>query len=94
MRKLWVFLIAVPVFVVGAFLAVAYQGAVGSFASFRIACEVLNAGEAAGLMTRTQRADVVGRSIRTMQKATPRNGEAASHMLEEFKTGCPVVPNL
>ena len=94
MRKLWVFLLAVPVFALGAFITVAYQGFVGGVASFRIACEVLNAGEGTGLMTKTQRVDVVERSIRTMQKAASGKDEQARRMLEEFKTGCPVVPNL
>jgi hypothetical protein len=94
MRKLWVFLLAVPVFALGAFLAVAYQGATGSLAGFRIACEVLNAGESTGLMTKAQRADVVERAIKRLRPATSKLDDPATRMLEQFKTGCPELPNL
>ena len=95
MRKLWVFLLAVPLFGLGAFLGVAYQGAVLSIANFRIACELLNASEHTGVMTKAQRADVVERAIDTMRKGeSSQDRNTDFRMFEEFETGCPVLPTL
>ena len=80
MRKIWVFLLAIVAFGIGAFGAAAYSGAVGSFASVRIACELLNTAEANGILVPQQRADVIDRTIRELQ------------FIEPFKTGCPAVP--
>lgn len=94
MRKLWVFLLAVPAFLVGAFATIAYQGAVGSLESFRIACELLNTAESAGLLARAQRVDVVESTAKQLRKAAPATDENAMRILEQFKTGCPALPAL
>jgi hypothetical protein len=94
MRKLWVFLLAMPALALGGFVAIAYQGAVGSLASLRIACELLNTAERAGFLTRAQRADVVERSIREMRKASSTGDEKLVEMMEQFKAGCPALPTL
>ena len=67
MRRLWVFLLATIAFSAGAFVGIAYSGGTGSFASFRVACELLNSAEAAGMLGRAQRADLVDRVVREMQ---------------------------
>jgi hypothetical protein len=94
MRKLWVFLLAIPALALGAFLALAYQGAVGSLASIRIACELLNTAERAGLMTRAQRADVVERTLMEMRKTAPDTDPKALGIMEQLKTGCPTLSSL
>ena len=64
-------------------------------ASFRIVCEVLNAAESTGLLTKAQRADVVERAIDRMRNAaTGQDRVADLRLFEEFKTGCPVVSSL
>lgn len=40
----------------------------------RIACELLNKAEAAGMLEKAQRADVVDRVIREMHKSAPDPG--------------------
>jgi hypothetical protein len=95
MRKLWVFLLAAVAFGAGVFAGLAYVGATGSLAGFRVACELLNTAEGAGLLEKAQRADVVERVVREMQRATsdtPRHLKGIE-LFEQFKTGCPNLPN-
>ena len=91
MRKIWVFLLAIVAFGIGAFGAAAYSGAVGSFASVRIACELLNTAEANGILVPQQRADVIDRTIRELRKGSRVDTEL-TQFIEQFKTGCPAVP--
>jgi len=91
MRKIWVFLLAIVAFGIGALGATAYSGAVGSFASVRIACELLNTAEANGMLAPQQRADVIDRTIRELHKGARVDTEV-TQFVGQFKTGCPAVP--
>jgi hypothetical protein len=91
-RKFWVFLLAAIAFVSGAFATLAYSGMAGSFASFRIACELLNTAEAAGMLKREQRADVVDRVIGEMRKSGSDPNPQGVELVAQLKTGCPKLP--
>jgi hypothetical protein len=92
MRKIWVFLLATIAAAVGAFGGLAYTGAKGSLASFRIGCELLNTAEGASVLDKGQRADVVDRVIREMQKTASSGELQGVDLVEQLKTGCPNLP--
>lgn len=93
MRKIWVFLLVAIALAVGAFGGLAYSGVKGSFASFRIACELLNTAEGTGMLDKGQRADVVDRVVREMRKSAPSRELEGIGLVEQLKTGCPNLPN-
>ena len=92
MRKFWVFLLAAIAFASGTIASLAYTGMTGSFASFRIACELLNTAEAAGMLGRAQRADVVDRVIREMRKSASGPDPKGLELVGQLKTGCANLP--
>ena len=89
MRKFWVFLLAAIAFVSGAFATLAYSGAAGSFASFRIACELLNSAQAAGMLEKAQRADVVDRVIGEMRKSGSDPNPKGVELVGAIEDGLP-----
>src|SRR5262245_41291330 len=92
MRKIWVFLLATMTFVVGGVGGLAYSGVKGSFASFRIACELLNTAEGTGALDKGQRADVVDRIARDMRQSSSKGEPQGIDLVEQLKTGCPKLP--
>jgi hypothetical protein len=87
-----VFLLATIAFVVGAVGGLAYTAAKGSFASFRIGCELLNTAEGAGMLDKGRRADVVERVIREMRKSASSGELQGIGLVARLKTGCPDLP--
>ena len=92
-RKFWVFLLAAIAFASGAIATLAYSGAAGSFASFRIACELLNSAQAAGMLEKAQRADVVDRVIGEMRKSGSDPNPRGVELVGQLKMGCPNLPS-
>lgn len=93
MRKFWVFLLAAIAFALGTFATLAYSGTAGSLASFRIACELLDTAEAAGMLERAQRAVVVDRVIREMRKSASDPDPQGIQLIGQLKTGCLNLPS-
>ena len=91
MHKFWVFLLAAIAFA-SEIATLAYSGVTGSFASFRIACQLLNTAEAARALDRTQRADVVDRVIGEMRKSGSDPNPQGVELVAQLKTGCPKLP--
>jgi hypothetical protein len=93
MRTFFIILLAVFAFALGGFGAIAYSGAKGSMASLRIACELLNTAEVAGVLSRQQRSDVVDRTILELNKSSARVDAQVTEFIGQFKAGCPTMPN-
>jgi hypothetical protein len=93
MRRLWVFLLGTIAFSAGAFVGIAYSGGTGSFASFRVACELLNSAEGAGMLDRAQRVDVVDRVVWEMRKSVSGVDPRGIEVVGQLKTGCPSLPS-
>jgi hypothetical protein len=89
MRNFWVFLFAAIAFAAGAITTLAYSGVTGSFASFRIACELLDTAETAGMLEKAQRAKVVDGVVTEMQKSAsgpdPQGVELIRQLTAEAK---------
>jgi hypothetical protein len=92
-RKLWVFLLAAIAFASGAFATLIYSGVAGSFASFTIACELLNTAEASGMLQRAQRTNVVDRVILEMRKSGSDPDPRGVELVGQLKVGCPNLPS-
>ena len=92
MHKFWVFLLAAIAFASG-IATLAYSGVTGSFASFRIACQLLNTAEAARALDRTQRADVVDRVISAIATSVSGPDPQGIALVRQLKTGCPSLPS-
>jgi hypothetical protein len=93
MRKIWVVMLSVVAFTLGAFATMAYSGASGSIGSFRIACELLDKAESLHLLTREQRADVVDRVHENLQRSLPKRDADLESRFGKFKNGCPIPPD-
>jgi hypothetical protein len=93
MRKFWVFLFAAIAFASGAIATLAYSGVTGSFASFRIACELLDTAETAGMLEKAQRAKVVDGVVTEMQKSASGPDPQGVELIRQLKTGCPNLPS-
>jgi hypothetical protein len=91
-HKFWVFLLAAIAFASG-IATLAYSGVTGSFASFRIACQLLNTAEAARALDRTQRADVVDRVISAIATSASGPDPQGIALVRQLKTGCPSLPS-
>jgi len=89
MRRIWVLLLAVVAYAMGAFGTMAYLGGNYSVTGMRIGCELLDRAEALGLLTKQQRANVVERVQKDIQR-TSKTGDAETvSFIGKFKNGCP-----
>lgn len=92
MRKIWVVMLSVVAFTLGAFVAMAYSGVGLSTSGIRIGCELLDQAETMQLLTKQQRADVVDRVHKNLQQSSPKKDTDLEKLFGQFKTGCPVPP--
>lgn len=88
MRKIWVFLLAAIAFASSAVATLTYSVVTGSFASFRIGCELLSTAESAGLLERAQRTEVVDRVLREMRKSGSGAHPRGEEYIGQMRTGC------
>jgi hypothetical protein len=93
MRKIWVVILSVVAFTVGAFATMAYSAANSGIASFRIGCALLDKAETMHLLTREQRSDVVDRVHENLQRSLRKRDADLESRFGKFKTGCPVPPS-
>jgi hypothetical protein len=91
MRKIWVIILSVVAFALGAFGTLAYTGANDTVAGMQIACELLDKAEASQVLTKQQRVDVIERVQHNIQQSSPGKDPNSGSFLSKFKSGCPVA---
>ena len=92
MRKIWVFLLAVLAFAVGAFWTMSRIGQSDSRTAMRIACELLNTAETSKTLTKEQRGEVVERVQRKLQSYSGNGDKKAAEWIGQHLTaGCPII---
>jgi hypothetical protein len=92
MRKVVVIILAVVALGLGGIGGLVYGLMSDALGGVRVACAVLDTAEGSSWLDKAQRADVVDRFIREMNKntSTPsKAGDGLNRVFMQLKTGCP-----